>query len=204
MTNAFTSLLAPLTRRIADIEQRLRSKVSLRRAVVTSRVPLRVRFDGETSAAGASPSTLLPVQIGDRVVVAHQGTQMIVLGRIGELTGLAPVHPANEALWQAVGGGARWWRDGSKVTLTAAVLRTGGNLTAPGAETAVFELPDVARPSIEQRTFAYSQRNGAQQRGAFGVYIHTDGRVVLVNNDPDFNIVTNTTYYFSLPYRAAG
>lgn len=55
---------------------------SLRSGAVTSTAPLEVRFDTDETATPV-PSTLEPVaslSVGLRVVCAHDGTELILLG----------------------------------------------------------------------------------------------------------------------------
>lgn len=51
-------------------------------ATVTQASPLRVRFDGETTAPDVTPDALTAgLAVGDRVLCYHKGTRVIVFGR---------------------------------------------------------------------------------------------------------------------------
>lgn len=54
---------------------------SFRWATVTGTSPLRIRFDGDSSPTAATPTTLTPVSIGDRVWVQHHARSIIIIGR---------------------------------------------------------------------------------------------------------------------------
>lgn len=57
-----------------------RSPDNFRWATVTATSPIRVRFDGDTEPTGATPTTLAPVSVGDRVWVQHHGRAIIIIG----------------------------------------------------------------------------------------------------------------------------
>lgn len=54
---------------------------TFRWATVTGTSPLRIRFDGDTAPTAATPTTLTPVSVGDRVWVQHHARSIIIIGR---------------------------------------------------------------------------------------------------------------------------
>lgn len=64
------------------LESPPQSKSSFRWATVTSVSPVRVRFDGDPSPTPATPTSLTPVVVGDRVWVQLHGRMMLILGRV--------------------------------------------------------------------------------------------------------------------------
>lgn len=49
-------------------------------ATVTSVGPIRIRLDGDPAPVESEPTTLCPLQVGDRAWVQIHGRMMIILG----------------------------------------------------------------------------------------------------------------------------
>lgn len=62
---------------------------------ITGTDPLRVRLDGETSPVPSRPVTLIPAQVGDRVLVHIYHRQMVILGKVGGV--ISPGIPPHES-----------------------------------------------------------------------------------------------------------
>lgn len=76
--------LRPIIDRLAAVEARVRRSVRLSWATVTSVSPVKVQMDGSGDPLdGAPDSVVAGLLVGDRVLVARQGSQVIILGRGG-------------------------------------------------------------------------------------------------------------------------
>lgn len=62
------------------IPTRMESKESWRWGAIQSVAPLRVKLDGDTEALTASPDTLVPVKLGDRVRVHVYNRRATIIG----------------------------------------------------------------------------------------------------------------------------
>ena len=118
----FNRLLEPIYDRLGDLDRRLRAKVSIRPATVTSVDPLRVQFDGDSAPAASTPDTLVPVGPGDRVrVLHHGGTQYTIAGVVG--TAGIP--------WRQAAGSATITGDGTNTAATLIAFPAGRFAATP-------------------------------------------------------------------------
>lgn len=120
--SAFEPLTRPIWDALRRLEARMRVKPSLARATVTAVGPIRVQLDGKPASVAPSPSTLVPVGVGDRVMVAHHGgTQITILGVIG----------AGGRPWRQAAGAIVVTGDGTAVASAQVFYPAGRFTTAP-------------------------------------------------------------------------
>lgn len=77
----FQQIILTKVREIVD--QKIRQETyKTRWATVTNTSPLRILYDGESAALGITPPTLVSgLAVGDRVLVAWQKGQIVILGK---------------------------------------------------------------------------------------------------------------------------
>lgn len=112
---------------------------SFRYATVTGTGPLRVRLDGEDAAVASTPTTLVPVAVGDRVRVMLYHRQLEILGLVG---GNSPWVTC-ESGPSVTGGTVRARREGDSVRLDGRLTKDAGW----GHGHHAFTLPAGHRPA---------------------------------------------------------
>lgn len=76
--------LKEIVERLKHLTKKTAAKPDLAWAIVTNAAPLTIRLDGDTTPlAGTAPALAANLRVGDRVIVALQGTRIIVVGRGG-------------------------------------------------------------------------------------------------------------------------
>lgn len=169
-------------------------------ATVTSTNPLLVRLDGENYPLAASPDTLTPVEVNDRVRVhLHQRRAVIVGKKSGAVAPPPPPVTLPALVWRNITLNSPWANYGSGYQIAQYAKDAQGfvhlrGLVRGGAiNSAICTLPVGYRPPANE-ILAANTSEGNGNIPVMRLNIFTDGRITAAANF--FNWVSLSGVYF--------